>query len=213
MKAYKLVIFDWDGTLMDSVPRIIASFRNTADSMPHLPHHSDEAFKATIGLSIEVAFRQLYPLASDDEHQRLLQTFRHFFLNDDALSKPLFPGAIPIINKLKDEGCLVAVATGKKREGLKRDMALVSLSNTFDATRSADETASKPDPLMIEQLLEELKCDKESAVLVGDSHHDMLLAKNAGIDAIGVTYGVSDRQTLSSYGPVALVDDLRELIA
>ncbi|RXJ74898.1 phosphoglycolate phosphatase [Veronia nyctiphanis] len=212
LARYKLIIFDWDGTLMDSVPKIIDSFHRAASSIPDLPVRTDEEFKATIGQSIEVAFSELYPDASNLQQESWLVAFRDAFFADHSVGKQLFHSALLLLDQLKANGQLIAVATGKKRHGLDKDLANNALLDFFDATRCSDETASKPDPKMVVEILEKLNCRPSDALLIGDSHHDMQLAVNAGVDALGLTHGVADREILEQYQPIAIADDLQELL-
>ena len=166
-----------------------------------------------IGLSLEKGFVLLYP----DAPFSMLSTWKaHYgqqFREDNLTPHAFYPDVADTLDSMKNtHGKVLGVATGKSRIGLDRAMAETDSYHFFAATRTADETASKPDPLMIHALLEELGVNREEAVMVGDTSHDMLLAKNAGIDAIGITWGVHDAITLSEYHPVAIVNKLPELL-
>nr|WP_277818322.1 HAD-IA family hydrolase [Enterovibrio baiacu] len=208
-----MVIFDWDGTVMDSIARIVSCLEEAARLTGGLPTLSPEQLKQMIGLSLEKGFVLLYP----DAPYSLFETWKaHYgqqFRDDNPTPHGFYPDVATTLDTLKNaHGKLLGVATGKSRIGLDRAMGETESQHFFAATRTADETSSKPDPLMINALLEELSINKEEAVMVGDTSHDMLLANNAGIDAIGITWGVHDAVTLSGYNPVAIVDTLPELL-
>ncbi|MEZ8080234.1 HAD family hydrolase [Enterovibrio norvegicus] len=213
LKQYKLVIFDWDGTVMDSVARIVSCLEEAARLTGGLPTLSPEQLKQMIGLSLEKGFVFLYP----DVPFSLFETWKaHYgqqFRDDNPTPHAFYPGVTDTLDTLKNaSGKVLGVATGKSRIGLDRAMGETDSQHFFAATRTADETLSKPDPLMIHALLEELGINQEQAVMIGDTSHDMLLANNAGIDAIGITWGVHDAATLSQYHPVAIINTLPELL-
>jgi phosphoglycolate phosphatase len=210
MKRYKLIIFDWDGTLMDSIGRIVSSMQSAAAQLDlHTP--SEQAVKNIIGLSLPIATEMLFPFCTDQQVEQLLKYYKAHYVNRDNTATPLFEGALSLLKQLKDKEHLLAVATGKGRDGLERVMAQTATKSFFNATRCADESESKPSPDMIFQLLEQLRINAEDALMIGDTIHDMAMAQNAGIDRIGVTMGVHGREELSKYQPIAMVDSLAEL--
>ncbi|CZF79490.1 Pyrophosphatase PpaX [Grimontia celer] len=209
---YKLVIFDWDGTVMDSVARIVSSLEEAARLTGGLPELSGDELKQMIGLSLDKGYEFLYP---DSPLEKLDDWKRHYgqqFRVDNETPIDLYPSSSAFLETLQQRGHLLAVATGKSRPGLDKAIADTGTSAFFVATRTADETASKPDPLMIHELLVQLGVEANDAVMVGDTTHDMHLALNAGVDAIGITWGVHDRETLAAYHPVAIVDSLEALL-
>lgn len=211
---FDLIIFDWDGTLMDSVDWIVHCIQQAAEACgcaaPSAP-----AIKDIIGLSIDNATLQLFPGADTATRQRLAAVYSEAFFSRQISPADLFPGVANMLQRLRTDGLRLAVATGKKRAGLDQSMLGTGVADLFCTTRSSDQTASKPDPLMVAEILAELGIDKQRALLVGDSAHDMQMALNAGIAAAGVTCGAHSRETLQQYNPLACLDyptDLLELL-
>lgn len=210
MRAIRLAIFDWDGTLMDSVGRIVAcvqgAARDCGESVP-----SAQETHQIIGLSLEVGIPQLFNLVQGDERAHaLIARYRHHYLHDDTPS-PLFAGARELLHGWQTQGITLAIATGKSRRGLDRVLDETGLRPLFAATRGADEANSKPDPLMLTQILDELALAPEQAVMIGDSIHDMAMAEALHMPRIGVTWGVHGRDRLAEHDPVAIVDTMDEL--
>ena len=204
-----LVIFDWDGTLANSTDHIVAAMLATIRDMQLLPRTPDHC-RAQIGLGLRETARSLYPDMNDTE----VDGFReHYSRNYLALGQgeyqlSLYDGALQTLSELRQSGCELAVATGKSRAGLNRVLKELQLADWFVATRASDETASKPDPLMLYELLEETGYMAEQAVMIGDSSYDLAMAKAIDMPRIGVSYGVHDEATLADYEPVAIVDDV-----
>lgn len=207
---FKLVIFDWDGTLMDSVARIVSSMQAAAMEC-QLAVPSVEAVRDIIGLSLYKAFPILFGAMSDSQAAHLLTTYRRHYMVLDQTPSPLFVGAADTIKGLHSSGYQLAVATGKQRAGLDSVLADTQLDGYFHALRGADQAVSKPDPLMLAQILDELQVNPLDAVMVGDSSYDLAMAKAIGMPRIGVTYGVHNSHTLNAYQPLALIDDIRHL--
>lgn len=205
MKAYELLIFDWDGTLMDSIGKIVRCMENTAKAMA-LPIPSEQAVRDIIGLSMTEALQCLYPAGSVDEYQALREEYKQQFLLLDTTPTPLFSETPALLLQLRSEKYLLAVATGKARAGLERVLRETGLGDFFHASRSADDARSKPHPDMLQQLLVELKIAPERAFMVGDSVHDLNMAAGAGMDAIGVSYGAHSRERLHEAAPKAIID-------
>jgi len=206
---YKLVIFDWDGTVMDSIARIVSSLQFSA-RVCQVPVPSDEHAKSIIGLSLPVVMDKLFP---DHKalHQTLMQEYKTQFVNKDTTDTPLFEGVEVLFNKLQSSGCLLAVATGKSRQGIDRLLSLTGLTDYFVFTQSADEAQSKPSPQMLSQILVHTQLTAADAVMIGDSTLDLEMAQNIGMDSIGVTFGVGERDELVAYQPVAIVDEFSQL--
>ncbi|MBL0594179.1 HAD family hydrolase [Aeromonas veronii] len=218
MQDIRLAIFDWDGTLMDSVGRIVACVQGAARDC-ELAVPSPAQIRQIIGLSLDVAMSRLFPLCSDsgtaiDERQIavLIDHYRHHYLHD-ATPSPLFSGAGELLHDWRSRGLQLAIATGKSRRGLDRVLDETGLRPLFVASRGADEASSKPDPLMLEQILDELELSPRQAVMIGDSVHDMAMAEAIAMPCIGVTWGVDSREALSRHGPVAVVDSMTALRA
>ncbi|WP_368216681.1 HAD-IA family hydrolase [Aeromonas sp. R2-3] len=216
MQDIRLAIFDWDGTLMDSVGRIAACVQGAARDC-ELAVPAPAQIRQIIGLSLDVAMSRLFPLCSDsgtaiDERQigMLIDRYRHHYLHD-ATPSPLFAGAEELLHDWRSQGLQLAVATGKSRRGLDRVLDETGLRALFVTSRGADEARSKPDPLMLEQILAELGLSPRQAVMVGDSVHDMAMAEAIAMPRIGVTWGVDSCDALSRYEPVAVVDSMTAL--
>ena len=210
MQNYKLVIFDWDGTLMDSVDRIVSSMQSAA-KVVGLTVPSHEAAKQIIGLSIPEALKALFNGITDEQIEIMRLEYKYQYLEGDTTPTPLFNNAINLLTQLKENRKLLAVATGKGRDGLNRVLEVSETSTFFNTTRCAGEMPSKPDPTMLLSILDELNLAPHEAIMIGDTSHDLKMAQNAGIDSIGVTFGVHDREVLNQYNPKVVVDSLTEL--
>ncbi len=210
MHNYKLIIFDWDGTLMDSVGRIVSSMQASARVVNIEPPSFDQA-KQIIGLSLPKAIQVLFPNSSAKQEELLVEQYKHQYVNVDTTPTPMFANAVSLLSKLKENEKLLAVATGKARAGLQRVWQASDTEHFFHASRCADESISKPDPDMINSLLAELQINSHEAVMIGDTSYDMEMAQRAGVDRIGVTFGVHDHKVLLQHQPRAIVDSLVEL--
>ncbi len=206
-----LLIFDWDGTLMDSTRQIVAAMQAAARDLG-LPGRSERAIQDIIGLGLKEAMERLYPALAPDRYPALLAAYRrHWF--GPANDSRLFPGAGETLQRLHRQGYLLAVATGKGRPGLDRVLAETGLAGLFAATRCADETLSKPDPRMVQEILALTGTPPERALVIGDTEHDMRMACNAGVARVAATYGVHDCDRLRPYRPLVCLDDITELPA
>lgn len=205
---FKLLIFDWDGTLVDSEGQIVATLQYaiTHAGLPPLP---EDHLRDIIGLSLHTAVARLVPDAPAALHQQIADHYRHKFLADTH--PPFFPGMEKTLQQLVDAGYQLAVATGKGRRGLTRGMAHLQVTHLFHATRCADETASKPDPQMLHEILAELEVSPQQALMIGDTEYDMAMAQAAGMARLAVCYGVHTPERLWRYGPLACLADLRQL--
>ncbi|SEA31892.1 HAD-IA family hydrolase [Alkalimonas amylolytica] len=210
IERIELVIFDWDGTVMDSVGRIVSAMQ-TAAQLAELPVPSAHAVKQIIGLSLDLAFTTLFPTMTAAQHQRLFEHYREQYVERDPTPTPMFAGAEALFLHLRAQQKRLAVATGKARKGLDRIFAETGLAHYFAITRCADDAKSKPDPDMLLQILAETRLAPEQALMVGDTSHDMLMAQQAGIARIGVTHGVHGAGVLQQFQPLAIVDDLTQL--
>lgn len=211
---YRLVIFDWDGTLMDSEQRIVACMQAAGRDIgwPPLSH---EAVRDIIGLGLPEAIARLCPGIDVERAERMRKRYSHHFVaaEEGAAPMPFFAGVEAGIARLRsDPRQLLAVATGKSRRGLDRVFAKAACGDWFHASRTADMTRSKPDPLMLEQLLDELGVAVDEALMVGDSEYDMGMAVALGMDRAAVTYGVHSRVRLAAFAPAIMVDDFATLI-
>jgi phosphoglycolate phosphatase len=205
-----LIIFDWDGTLCDSTGRITDAMRGAARELG-LPIPPREAVRDVIGLGLPEALDTLFPEAPLERRQQMRERYSAHYVEIDRQPAGLFPGALETLEALRGSGHRLAVATGKGRHGLNRVLRGLALEQAFDATRCADETASKPSPRMLHELLREFELPPADAVMVGDSEYDLLMARAAGVPAIGVSYGVHPPRRLQRHGPRAIIDALPEL--
>lgn len=208
-RKYQLIIFDWDGTIIDSQAHIIASMKN-AILDEHLPIPGDDSIRHIIGLSLERAILGLFPELKQPVVDRIAENYRKHFFADMNRSE-LFEGVAETIQDLHASGYFLAVATGKGRKGLDLALRNTGLEPFFHITRCADETRSKPDPLMLDEILTDLDLNAESAIMVGDTSYDMDMAGNIKMDSVAVTYGMHDRQLLMSSNPTYFIDSIDQL--
>ena len=204
---YSLIIFDWDGTLMDSIDKIVACVTAAAE-LNNIAAPSAQSIRNIIGLSLDNAMMTLYPDLPSEQRKALVDTYRHQYSSLNKQQTPFYPGIKDWLNSLKEQGYTLAVATGKGRSGLNRLLNEHDLNDLFATTYCADEAFSKPHPLMLHKILAELDMKAEQALMIGDSAFDLEMANNASIDCIGVTYGVHCETILSRYNPIAILDDL-----
>lgn len=209
---YKLVIFDWDGTLMDSADKIVNCMQLAAKQCD-MPIPTYEEVGHIIGISLKPAIMQLFSITDSELGDRLVQAYKEAFVSVDVTPCPLFPDVEKLLSSLKTVGCTLAVATGKARRGLDRAWKQTNTGGFFSASRTADEAQSKPSPDMLLQLLDELGFEASDAVMIGDTTYDMQMAKTIGMDRIGVSYGVHAQVHLEAFEPVALVHSIKELQA
>lgn len=210
MKNYKLVIFDWDGTLMDSVERIVSSLQAVAKNLGVRLPTNDEG-KSIIGLSINKAVNQLFPDVSKELQEEIAKQYSYEYLEVNNTPTPLFENALALLHLLKEQKILLAIATGKTRLGLQRVLDATNTEFLFDATRTASDCLSKPNPEMITSLLTELNIEASDAVMIGDTSFDMEMAKNALVDRIGVSFGAHSVETLKEFEPKAIVNSFSDL--
>jgi len=196
--------------LMDSIDRIVSSMQSAAQTVG-LSVPSNDAVKQIIGLSLTTALEVLFLEITNKQVKAMLVQYKYQYLEGDINPTPLFDGALNLLGHLRREEKLLAVATGKGREGLNRVLDVSNTNDFFNTTRCAGEMPSKPDPQMIHSILAELDIAPHEAIMVGDTSHDLKMAQNAGVDSIGVTFGVHNKQVLEQYNPKAVVDSLNEL--
>lgn len=206
----RLVIFDWDGTLCDSTAKITRCVQIAADSIG-LPALDEVTVKGIIGLGLFEACQTLYPNIEEGDVHRLAKAYSYHFLQDED-RPPLYSGALELMEALRGRGVQMAIATGKSRKGLNRILDEMALAHWFDFTRCADETASKPNPLMLNQILAEAQCRPHQAVMIGDTEFDLAMAGAIEMPCIGVTYGAHPPGRLHAHAPVLMTNDLRECL-
>lgn len=207
-----LFIFDWDGTLSDSKATITKSMQLAAEDLGWMPL-ADHQVHNIIGLGLPEAIHRLYPDFSLSDRQRLRDAYAaRFLMLDEACPSSFFPGVTETLHYLKEQGHTLAVATGKSRRGLDRIFGVMGMDDFFHATRCADETASKPNPLMLEELLSEFRARPEEAVMIGDTEYDMDMAQRIAMPRIAVSYGAHHIERLHPYGPMLCLDQFDDLL-
>ncbi|MBU2222928.1 MAG: HAD-IA family hydrolase [Gammaproteobacteria bacterium] len=211
MSAVKVVIFDWDGTVMDSVGKIVSCVQRAAVEVQVTVPTYDEA-KQIIGLSLDPAFARLFPAADAPTRLALCEAYKDIYLHHDKTATPLFSGAIELFTELQQQGYLLAVATGKMRRGLNRIFEETQTGHFFTTSRCADEAQSKPHPQMLEQILVELKLHSSEAIMVGDTVHDLAMAHAISMPRVGITHGVHKATDFAPFAPKAVIDSLPELV-
>ncbi len=209
-RAHDLIVFDWDGTLMDSAARIVRCFENAfADAGVTSPGAA--AIRHIIGLGLTEAATALMPNDTAEARALVVQRYREHFLSPDGADSELFPGVRAGLEDLSKRGYLLAVATGKSRRGLTRVLTETALAELFVVTRCADEAPSKPHPQMLHDILTHTGMEPRQALMVGDTVYDLEMARNAGMASLAVTYGAHDPALLAQYDPLACLDSFTEV--
>lgn len=210
-KEYELIIFDWDGTLMDSLAKIVSSMQK-AGKDAGLPILDAKAVHEIIGLELGIAISQLYPEIANKDLEFVRKRYSYHYVELDQRPSLFYPGIEAMLHQLAATDKTLSIATGKSRKGLDRVLSAVDLHGMFDGTRCADETDSKPHPAMVNELLAMHGVEPDRAVVVGDTEYDMEMAKRAGVDRVGVSWGAHDSERLHSYDLVGCVDTSAELV-
>jgi phosphoglycolate phosphatase len=206
----KLLIFDWDGTLCDSLSRISHCVVLAAEENGFVLSESIDP-KEVIGLGLYESFQALFDKASNEQVTAMCASYSRNFIKLDNDPSPFFDGTLDALNDLKKAGYRLAIATGKSRKGLDRALSAKKLSSFFDISRCSDETASKPNPLMLFEILDEINILPEHTIMIGDTVYDLEMALNAGIPSIGVNYGAHNPVRLKKYRPLFCVDRISEI--
>lgn len=207
---FDLIIFDWDGTLIDSIDWIVNCLQKAAEACKcDIPSERDA--KNVIGLSLKKAMSQLFPDIGHDMQQQLATSYSKHFLSKQIKQEDLFEGVYDMLSNLKDAGYKLAVATGKTRVGLDKALLATGTENLFSFTRCADETASKPSPLMIHEIIQYLDAANERTLMIGDSIHDMQMAANADVSSVAVSSGTHSSETLRQYNPLLCLNQITEI--
>jgi phosphoglycolate phosphatase len=208
-RRFDLIAFDWDGTLFDStaiITRCIqAAVRDMGGTVP-----TDQEASYVIGMGLMQALAHAAPDVPKDRYPALGDRYRHhYFAIQHEIS--LFDGILPMLDRLKARGHWLAVATGKSRRGLDEALGTVALSGRFDASRTADQTAGKPDPLMLRELMAEFDASPQRTLMIGDTTHDLHMARNAGCASVAVSYGAHDPAAFAEFGPLYVAHSVSEL--
>lgn len=210
---FEMVIWDWDGTIMNSTPTIVECMQQSCRDLG-MPVPSDQIASHVIGLGIIESIRIAMPTVSEVDYPLVLERFRHYYLRKDH-ELTMFEGIRELLIDLKANGHILAVATGKPRVGLNRSLQNHQLSDYFHDSRTADETRSKPNPQMLLELMEKWAIPAHKIVMIGDTTHDLKMAKSAGVSAIAMSYGAHSAEELLAHQPLACfssVEDLRNFL-
>ena len=206
---YELVVFDWDGTLLDSAGAIVFAIQAACRDIGYRPP-SDEQARHVIGLGLVDALKQAAPDLPAERYPALVDRYRHHYLSGDH-QLDLFSGVSEMLEELQAAGHILAIATGKSRVGLERALDHSGLRPLFQGSRCADECHSKPHPQMLDELMAEFGVASEATLMIGDTSHDLLMARNAGVDGLAVTYGAHAHDHLLDHRPLACLHTVAEL--
>lgn len=209
-ERFDLIVFDWDGTLMDSAGAIVRAMQAAARDLG-LPEPAEERARYVIGLGLVDALQHAVPELAPEDYARMVERYRHHYLSRDH-ELVLFDGVGDVLGALSERGHLLGVATGKSRLGLDRVRGRTGLGAYFHSTRCADECFSKPHPAMLEEIMSELGVLPERTLMVGDTTHDLQMARNAGTAALAVSFGAHPRAALQAETPLSCLDSPRELV-
>jgi len=209
MSHYQLIVFDWDGTLMDSTGHIVSCMQHAIHNL-NLPPLENSAISHIIGLGLNEAAYALYPEMAPNVVEQLANEYRQVWLSHPH-NTPLFDNAQHLIQSLNEKNLFLAVATGKSRQGLDKVLANTQLAPYFHATRCADECHSKPHPQMIEELMDYLGVLPKDTLMIGDTEYDLKMAHNAGANSLAISHGAHSADTLSACNPLAIVNDLHQV--
>ena len=206
-----LLIFDWDGTLIDSTAKIVRCMQQAAEQVG-VDVLDAAVIRQIIGLGLPEAIATLYPHANSQQLEKVREQYVHFFISIDQMPSLFFPAVEETLHRLREDDHQIAVATGKSRRGLDRVLEQHNMQDFFHATRCADETKSKPHPQMLYELLDYFQRKPIDALMVGDTHFDMAMAQQAGMARVAVSYGAHHRDQLIPYEPLACLDHFGELL-
>lgn len=206
---YRLIVFDWDGTLLDSAGGIAECIQEAARDL-RLPVPALDTASHVIGLGLHASLRTAVPSLPEEQYREFAEAYRRHFLARQG-SMALFPGVRELLEELSAAGHRLAVATGKSRQGLERSLDACGLRPYFAASRCADETEPKPHPAMLHELLQELASPPADALMVGDTSHDLRMAAAAGVDCVAVCYGAHPESDLRALQPRACLSSVPDL--
>ena len=216
MNQFPLLVFDWDGTLVDSIERIVTSLQFASQQVIDVLPDDTQA-RNVIGLGLIEAIEKLHPQLDSVQHAQQLNAmadaYRQHYLYENNVPAPLFDGVNELLDKLKAADYTLAISTGKSRAGLQQSIDEHKLADYFSSTRCADENKSKPHPEMLHQIIDELGFSAAQTLMIGDSEHDLKMADNANMKSIGVTHGVHDAATLCKHKPLTCLSNITDLSA
>ena len=214
MKPFPLLVFDWDGTLVDSIERIVTSLQHASKQAADI-HIDETQARDVIGLGLNEAISKLHPELDTQLHatklNNIADAYRQHYLYDNTVPAPLFAGVSDLLDELRENGFTLAISTGKSRVGLEQSIDEHQLADYFATTRCAGENKSKPHPEMLHEILDELNFAASQTLMIGGSEHDLKMANNANVQCIGVTHGVHDAKTLEKFNPLICLNNITEL--
>ena len=214
MNHFPLLVFDWDGTLVDSIERIVTSLQFASKQTIDIDLSEKQA-RDVIGLGLREAIKKLHPELDTARHADRLEdiaaAYRQHYLYDNTVPAPMFSGVYDLLNELRGDGYTLAISTGKSRAGLDQSINQHQVAGFFATTRCAGENKSKPHPEMLHEILNELDYSASQTLMIGDSEHDLKMANNASMRSIGVTHGVHDAETLNRHRPLTCLSELTDL--
>ena len=208
-KRFELIVFDWDGTILDSAAAIVSAIQSAARDLG-VAEPCEERARHVIGLGLGDAIRSVLPELPEERFGLLADRYRLHYLAGDRHLKT-FPGIDSLLTALRRRGHRLAIATGKSRAGLARALEHTGLASFFETSRCADECRSKPDPQMLEEIMTETAVLPGATLMIGDTTHDLLMARQASVAGLAVTYGAHSRAVLESVGAFAMMDSVEEL--
>ena len=208
-RQFDLICFDWDGTLFDSTAIIVRSIQQAVLDVGGAKP-TDEAASYVIGMALMPALAHAAPDVPKEKYPLLGERYRHHYLATQH-DISLFDGVLPMLADLKSRHHWLTVATGKSRRGLDDVLASRQLHGIFDGSRTADETAGKPDPRMLHELMREFGADPERTLMIGDTTHDLQMARNAGVASVGVSYGAHEPHDFDALGPRYIAHSVADL--
>ena len=209
---YKNIIFDWDGTLYNSIPSIVLAMKFASNILNiNIPSgtNSSNVYKNIIGLRLDIGIKKIFPFLNENQVLQYEDNFKKYLYESEQ--PKLFDNTEKVLIWLRDNNYSISIATGKGRIGLNRDLKSLNIGNLFSSTKCADESNSKPHPKMLIDIINELNFNKEETIMIGDSIYDMEFANNAGIDVLGVTYGSHKKEQLNKYKTKGIITDIKEL--
>lgn len=208
---FDLIVFDWDGTLINTIDWIVYCLQK-AGGENGFPVPGPQAAKDVIGLCIDNAVAALYPEADTETQKKIVRHYSQTYFSKQLSQDDFFPGVYDMLVHLKESGYHLAVATGKTRAGLIQALQATATDGLFSVTRCADETASKPDPKMLLEIMQYTRTTHTRTLMVGDSIHDMQMARNANVPSIGVACGANTQESLQQYDPLLCLQQPTELL-
>lgn len=210
IKDYDLIVFDWDGTLVDSIDWIVECIQHVAEEQ-NLIKPDEQSCKDIIGLSLSEAMLTLFPNISEQDKIAMVELYRTRYISKACSGNDLFLDVIRVLDTLKSMDKTLAIATGKGRQGLDRGLDGTGIRSFFKYLRCADTMKSKPSPHMLFDIMEESNIPAEKTLMIGDSTLDLIMANNAGVASIAVTTGAHSYDVLKQHAPLACINNLTEL--